>query len=146
MRERPTYTCTFAGWHNVELLAIRTAHQFRLFVSAGSSNWVRLTTNRLSLIAAPPVFVYYSCPAHDYGYGSSVNVIASSEFAVCTLMTLFHVVQSELFDTFPCDSRLHPGAPYLKALYTSVIKLVDAIGVCPIVDGTRIDMATSFIA
>lgn len=103
-------------------------------------------TNWLLLFLSPPVFAYYSGPDVDHGYGSLTVVIVSSEFPVCTLITILHDVRSELTDTSQSGSRLQPGVPHIVALCSSVIKPIAATGVCPIVDGTWFNMASSLKA
>lgn len=92
------------------------------------------------------MFAYCSGLALDRGYRSLIAVIVSSQFAVCTLMTLMHVADSGLAGTLQSSSMLQPGIPFLVLLSQSVIEPVHAIGVCPIVVDTCIDMATLLMA
>lgn len=118
----------FAGWHNDELFAILLTHRSWFLVSAGSSHRFSITIGFLLLMSSPAVIDYYSGLALDHGYGPLIDVITSSESAVCTLMTFLHVASSVLTDNFQSNSRFQPGVAYSMALSSSVIGLVDAVG------------------
>lgn len=84
------------------------------------------------------MFAHYSGLALKQVYGSLIDVTASSEFAVCTLMIFMHVADSGFTGTSQSDSRLQPRVLYLVTRSSSATKLVDAIRVCSIVNGYRL--------
>lgn len=65
------------------------------------------------------------------------------DFAVCAIMTVLQAPSSGLPDTFNSDIRSGPDVSYFIAMLALVINLNDSVDVCPIVDGSIYDMATS---
>lgn len=89
---------------------------------------------------------YYSTFALDHRHGKLIELIASSEFMVCALVTFLHVASLGLTDTFRSYSRLQPGVPYLVPLSVTLIELVNAVVVCLAVNVIRHIMVTLFMA
>lgn len=142
----PFFAHIFAKWHNVELFAIPPIYLSWFIVSARSSDWVSVATNRLLLNLSPLVLTYYRGLALNHGYRPLIDVIASSELVVSSLMTLFLVAGSRLTDTFKSDPSLYPGAACLVASSLSMTELVTTTVVCTIVGGIRYDMTNLLIA
>lgn len=88
----------------------------------------------------------YSSLALDHGYVHLIDVVTSSKFAVCTLVTLLPAAIYRLAETLHGDTRLQLNISYLVPLFASVIDVKKAVDVCYIIDETRYDMTISLIA
>lgn len=145
-RERVPPNLVLAGWHNVEVYAIRPAARARYYVSAMSSEWDGLQTTRMLLVPTPPFISYYSNMVLTGSNRSLAFAIARTEFAVSVVMQFLTAASAGVTHTFSSDDRLAPGQPCLIALQNAVVDLVTDVGFLAITYQSQFDFVLALRA
>lgn len=129
LRERLPPHLVLAGWHNVEVYALRPAARARYYVSAMRSEWHGLETNRMLLVFTSLFSSYYSNMVLAGPNRSAAFLIAHTEFAVSVVMQFPIVASAGVTHTFSFDDCLALGQPCFIALQNAVFDLVTDFGV-----------------
>lgn len=61
-------------------------------------------------------------------------------------MKILQVTSSDSTDSFQSGPQLELHVLYVVTIFVAVVELVEAVGVCRIVKGTQVDMATWLMA
>lgn len=111
-------------------------------MSLCSPEWATITPERLLLVSLSLIFACYSGLEIDNEYSRLINVMARTEFAVCTVIMFLQDPRKCLTHASKSDSRLDPDVSFSVTTSASVIILEDTIFIGLIVDGPTYNMTT----